>query len=74
MTQVKFFAIPGDPDNEALAHKLSTVECLRTQIYACPREMAAVYPMPFIQVEGGERFYGEEAIELFLSEKATPHS
>ena len=74
MTKVKFFAIAGDPNNEAIAEKLRGIAYLQIEIYACPKEIASLQPMPFLQVDGGERFYGEEAIELFLRERASLHS
>ena len=74
MTKVRFFAIAGNANNEEIARKLQSIAYLQTEIYACPKEIASVQPMPFLQVEGGERFYGEEAIEVFLSEKAAVSS
>jgi len=68
MTTVKLFAIPGDAISEAIAAKLRTAVGFHAEIYACPREIANLQPMPFLQIEGGEKLYGQEAIETFLGQ------
>ncbi len=70
MTTVKIFMITGDQGSEALAAKVARTPDCRAEIYTCPRTIEDIQPMPFIQVDNGERFYGKEGIEAFLAERA----
>ena len=70
MTTVKIFMIAGDRGGEALAAEVArTTDCL-AEIFTRPKTIESIQPMPFIQVDGGERFYGREGIKTFLEEKA----
>lgn len=69
MTTVKIFMIAGDRGGEALAAEVARTPDCRAEVYTCPKTIESIQPMPFIQVDGGERFYGREGIESFLAEK-----
>jgi len=71
MTKVKVFLLSGDPDGEALAAEVARVPSCITEVYTCPSSLGNMQPMPFIQVDGGERFYGKEGIQTFLGEMAS---
>ena len=69
MVKVMVFVVAGDDTAEELIARLRNVPTCRAEVYACPRAMATVRPMPFLQVEGGQRFFGREGIETFLAEQ-----
>ncbi|MCX5673332.1 MAG: hypothetical protein NTU94_18610 [Planctomycetota bacterium] len=70
MTTVKMFVIAGDHGCEALAAEVARMPDCCTEVYTCPKTIESIQPMPFIQVDGSERFYGKEGIESFLAKKA----
>ncbi len=69
MPNVRVFLVPGEAKNDRILAKLKQITGLRTEVYACPSTMAEVQPTPFLEVEGGERFYGEEGIKVFFDEE-----
>ena len=70
MTTVRMFMIADDQSGEDLAAAVARMPNCLAEIYTCPKTIEGIQPMPFIQVDGGERFYGREGIESFLAEKA----
>jgi len=72
MTTVKIFMIAGDHGGEVLAAEVARTPGCCTEVYTCPKTIESIQPMPFIQVDGSERFYGKEGIKNFLAEKAAP--
>jgi hypothetical protein len=70
MTTVKIFMVTGDQGGEALAAKVARTPDCHAEVYTCPRTIENIQPMPFIQVDDGERFYGEEGIEAFIAGRA----
>lgn len=69
MATVKIFMITGDRCGEALAAKVERTPDCHAEVYTCPKAIESIQPMPFIQVDDGERFYGKEGIEAFLAER-----
>ena len=74
MPNVRVFLVPGEAKNNRILTKLKQITDLRTEIYACPSTIAEVQPTPFLEVEGGQRFYGEEGISVFFEEEHAAHS
>ncbi len=70
MITVKVFVIMGDQGGEALVAEMVRMPECRAEVYTCPKSIEHIQPMPFIQVDNGERFYGKEGIEAFLAERA----
>lgn len=70
MTTVKILMIDGDQSGEALAARVARMPGCRAEVYTCPKAIENIQPMPFIQVDDGERFYGQEGIEAFLTGRA----
>jgi hypothetical protein len=71
MTNLKVFVVSGDRQHDALLAMVAHVPKCRTEVYTCPKNTGEFQAMPFIQVNGGERFYGKEGIEAFLAEIGT---
>lgn len=69
MTKVRVFIVPGDARNGTLLARLKKIAKFQAEVYTCPKEIATVQPVPFLEVEGGERFYGEEGIKVFFDEE-----
>lgn len=68
---IKIFVIAEDQSSEVLIAEVERIPGCRAEVYTCPKMMETVQPMPFIQVDGGERFYGKENIVSFVAEKAS---
>lgn len=68
MVKVTVFVLAGDDTVEGLIAKVRRAPACHAEVYTCPRAMAEVQRMPFLQVEGGQRFFGQEGIEAFLAE------
>jgi len=66
---VRVFLVPGEPKNDHILTRLRGMGQLRTEVYACPSTISDVQPTPFLEVEGGRTFYGEEGIEVFFEEE-----
>jgi hypothetical protein len=70
MINLKVFVVSSDRQSDALVAKVAQALGCRTEVYACPKDIENFQPMPFLQVDGGERFYGWEGIEAFLAERS----
>ena len=69
MTKIKVFVTVGDMKSDGIIAKLHGLPNLEAKVYTCPKAIESVQPMPFLEVEGGERFLGEEGINVFVQEQ-----
>ncbi len=67
--KVRVFLVPGEEKNQPILTRLNGIGRFQTEVYACPSTIADVQPTPFLEVEGGQRFYGEEGIKVFFEEE-----
>ena len=70
MTHIRVFLLEGDEASNNLLRRLKSLPSCRVEAYACPPSMEELQPVPFMQVDDQERFFGIDGIDAFIEQHA----